>query len=154
MRPSHRLILILALAATASAPAWAVSSPIASASDSSSTSVGSVSDSFRKSSDSSSKDTRVADGDYRVVEIAQAADRPGRVRLTLQATDERDAENNFELFLPETVLQREPIAVGDTVRTRQRPYGLELAHGEKAQPFFLVLADEWMNELRARAVAL
>jgi hypothetical protein len=40
------------------------------------------------------------------------------------------------------------------VNARERPYGLEFAHGEPLQAFFLVVHDEGARELRTRPVTL
>ena len=61
-----------------------------SASSAGSASSGSVSDSLSGSSDSSKGDRKVADGDYSIIQIAQAPDRAGRTRLTLQADNPDD----------------------------------------------------------------
>ena len=46
------------------------------------------------------------------------------------------------------------LAVGERVNARERPYGLEFAHGEPLQAFFLVVHDEGARELRTRPVML
>ena len=73
MKPtSNRLATMAALCALA-APALAASTLSVSISDSVSTAVGSVSDSVRRSSESSTGKDRVALGDYRIVEVVAAA---------------------------------------------------------------------------------
>ena len=47
---------------------------------------GSLSNSLTGSSNSSSPNTTVAEGDYRVIEVAELAERPGMLRLQLQAS--------------------------------------------------------------------
>jgi hypothetical protein len=137
----------------------AASSAGSSASSAGSASLGSISDSFRGSSDSSTGQTKVADGHYRVMQVAEVAERPGMLRLTLRAAEGPDAgRGEFTLDLPGPALAARPLATGDRVHARQRPYGIEFAHAADAararEPFFLVLADPWLREIEARAVKL
>ena len=84
MNKSRLLFACIALPIWAAAwPCLAASSTSSAVSDSVGTSVGSLSGSIQRSSDSS-RTTTVADGDYRVVEVAAVAERPGQLRLTLQ----------------------------------------------------------------------
>lgn len=133
-------------------PALASESASSAASSGSSASVGSVSDSFRASSDGSSK-TTTAEGDYKVIEVAALADRPGTARLRLQAVAGRDA-GEVLLDLPAQTVERSGIAVGQTVTVQTRPYGMEFSRGDTRQAFFLVLDDTWYRELRSNVVAL
>lgn len=128
----------------------------ASSAGSSASSAGS--ESLRASSDSSSGKTQVSDGDYRVIEVAELAERPGMLRLTLRAAEAQGGRHaEFTLDLPQQALATtRTLAAGDTVNTRQRPYGIEFAHAAGArqarEPFFLVLADDWLREIEPRAV--
>jgi len=79
-----RSILVALLLAAAAVPAGAASSTSSAASEGVSTSVGSLSTSVEGSSNSSSRGDKVADGDYTLIEVAEAPARPGQVRLTLQ----------------------------------------------------------------------
>lgn len=134
------------------APARA-DSAVSSASSAGSASSGSVSDSIQGSSRSSGGDDRVAEGDYRIVAVA-AAERPGRVRLTLQAEAVPGAPGRFQLELPQQAVQPAGLVQGDLVHARHRPYGVQFARVDNRQPFFLVLADTWHGELASRPVAL
>ena len=134
-------------------------SSTSSASSAASTSVGSASDSIRGSSNSSSRSThQVAQGDYRIVDVAQATPRAGRLRLTLQAVAVPGAAGALTLELPAQALAPRGLAAHELVSVRQRPYGLEFARAgvgsSTREPFFLVLADAWHRELDARPVAL
>jgi hypothetical protein len=127
-----------------------------SASSAGSASSGSVSDSIQGSSNSSTGN-KVADGDYRVIEMAALADRPGMLRLKLQATAgtaTTGEDNSFFLVLPQQALGTQGIATGEIVSARQRPYGLEFARAQTREAFFLVLADQWQREFAPRPVAL
>lgn len=142
----------LLLMAGAAVPALAASSAASSASDSLSTSVGSVSDSFRGSSESSTQPNRTADGDYRVVDVAAVDDRPDMLQLTLQpATGEGEA---FALVLPQKAAEAGGVAAGQVVRAQNRPYGVEFARADTRQAFFLVLEDDWYRELASNPVTL
>lgn len=150
--PIGALALLLGAAAL---PAVASSSASSASSDSVSTSVGGSSTSIQKSSDSSSgKDDKVAEGEYRIVEVAEAPARAGTVRLKLQpvAADVKDGE--FFLFMPHEAFDQSRLAQGNVITAKPRAYGTEFAAGKPNRPFFLVLADEWFRELKTKVVQL
>ncbi len=151
---AHRLALTALLFGAGALPALAASSTSSAASDSVTTSVGSLSGSVEKSSASSSKDNKVADGDYKIIDMAAAADRPGQVRMRLQALADAAPEGEFFLFLPREAVEQGRLAQGGIVTARQKPYGTEFADGPTRQAFFLVLNDDWYKELRTTAVVL
>lgn len=134
----------LALAAAAM-PAVAASS----ASSAASTSIGSLSDSIQNSSESSSKPARTAQGDYRVTDVAVVVEKPGMLRVTLQAAEGDDV---FDLVLPQKAADAGRVAVGEVVHAAPRPYGVEFARADNREAFFLVLQDEWFRELASNAV--
>ena len=147
--------LAIAVFLTAALPAMAASTATSSASDSSTTSVGSVSGSIQKSSAASSKPpTPLLAGDYRVVEVVAIAERPGTMRLTLQALADPSAEGEFQLFVPQEAFDRGQLAQGQIVTARERSYGLEFSLAATKQAFFLVLADDWYRELQSNDVVL
>jgi len=127
-----------------------------SASSAGSASSGSLSDSVRGSSRSSTSDDKVADGDYRVVVIAALADRPGMLRLQLLPRDAAsgDTSGALQLDLPGRALGEHGMAAGDIVQVQNRAYGLEFARAATREPFFLALKDDWRGELDPRPVAL
>lgn len=145
--------VLAALALAAAMPARA-DSFTSSASSAGSASVGSLSDSLRGSSRSSSGPTKVADGDYRVIEVAAVADRPGMLQLRLQATATAGADGELWLTLPEKALASRAVAAGDVVQATNRPYGVQFAHADSREAFFLVLADDWQRDLDSRLVTL
>ncbi|WP_338414973.1 hypothetical protein [uncultured Sphaerotilus sp.] len=154
--PRHRIAVVVAIAAltgAAALPVHAASTAASSASDSASSAVGSLSTSIGKSSNSSSPGHDVADGDYRVIDIAEASDRPGLVRLTLQGVTTQEAAE-FALYLPRPAFEQARLATGQQVRTRQKPYGIEFARTDTREPFFLALHDEWYRELASHPVTL
>jgi hypothetical protein len=152
----HRLMTVAALSCLATwAPAHAESLVSSTASIASST-ASSASDSLAGSSNSSSPAKTAAAGDYRVDAVAQAPERPGKLRLTLQATTRDGADSRFQLDLPEAVVAEQRLAAGAVVNVQHRPYGLAFAHAGRTprEPFFLVLADDWHGEFEARPVKL
>lgn len=163
MRPvQHTLLAAALLGGVLSQPALADTTLSASVSDSISTAVGSVSTSLKKSSQSSTKDDKVAEGDYKVVALTAEAGQPGMVRLTLQALApagqdagaDAAADDHFALILPQKTVALNQVATGAIVTARNRPYGVAFATGEARQDFFLVLQDEWFRELATRPVVL
>jgi hypothetical protein len=152
-RVKHCIVSSALLFAAAVPPALAASSTASSASEGSSASVGSASDSFQMSSDGSSRATTAA-GDYRVIDVAAVAERPGTVRMTLQALAERDAGREYVVYLPERALGQGRVAPGQVVTVKDRAYGLEFARADDRQAFFLVLSDDWYRELQSNAVVL
>jgi hypothetical protein len=108
-------------------------------------------------SSKSSTGTQTADGDYRVIEVAELADRPGVLQLRLQGTAAAREAREFTLRLPRQALEPRGIAAGDIVNVRNRDYGLEFARTDGRavrEPFFLVLFDDWHRELEPRPVTL
>ena len=147
-----RAAFLSALCAGAVLPCFA-DSFASSASSAGSASSGSVSDSIKGSSNSSNGGKQVAEGQYRVMEVADVADRPAMTRLKLRAT-EQGATREFFLELPRRALGDRPLGSGDLVQASERPYGFEFARYETREAFFLVLADDWHRELDSHVVAL
>jgi hypothetical protein len=143
------------LLAAFAAPALAASSTASSASDSASSTASSTSDSLTRSSNSSSKTTAAMNsGDYEVVEVALVPERPGTVRVRLQALADRSADGEFFLYLPQQTFDQSQLCAGNVIAARQRPYGVEFAMGEPRQAFFLVIDDAWARDLPPHVVAL
>ncbi len=152
-QPLHRVALAALVAAALAAPAWADST--SSASSAASQSVGSISGSIERSSNSSSGDRNVAEGEYRIIEVAEVAGQPGTQRLTLQAVKPAGAATDeFFLYVPQPVVEQGKLAAGGLVLARQKPYGLEFAHAKTLKGFFMALKDEWYRELQTRPVSL
>ena len=153
MKCSFRLIA--AAAVTVSALGLALNaqaeSIASSASSAGSASSGSVSDSLSSSSNSSHNGNRVADGDYRIIQIAATPERAGRTRVTMQA---EDPEQRIVLDLPQSTFEQQQLAVGDAMYAHNRVYGIEFGRADNRQPFYLVLADEWHGELASRPLSL
>lgn len=149
-----RLAAALLLGATLLSAAQAESFA-SSASSAGSASSGSISDSLRGSSNSSQRDRNNLAGDYRVIDVAALPGRAGMLRLTMQlAAAQAAGEDVITLDLPQAALGARGMAVGDTVRANERPYGYEFARGDTREAFFLALADDWMRDLQSQQVAL
>lgn len=147
--PAFQLTFALLLGIGAALPCQAESFA-SSASSAGSASVGSLSDSIRDSSHSSTH--KVAEGDYRIVEVA-AAGRPQTLRLKMQpVADAGDDAAVIYLDVPRAALDNRAAAVGDVVGVRQRPYGCEFAWADTRVAFFLALSDDWRRELDPRPV--
>jgi hypothetical protein len=149
--PASRFAFALLVGIVAAVPCRAESFA-SSASSAGSASVGSLSDSIHDSSHSSTH--QVAEGDYRIIEVA-ASDRPGALRLKMQHVA-RVGDDGAVIYLdvPRPALGDRRAAPGDIIGVRQRPYGYEFAWGDTGVAFFLVLADAWRRELEPRPVRL
>lgn len=145
MKTAFPLLLTIALAQ----PAFAESSTSSAVSDSASSATSSASDSIGNSSKSSSGDKKVAAGEYRVVQLAAAADRPGMLRAQL-----RNEAGEFTLTLPVAAAERGELAEGSAVNVMARPYGYAFAKAGTEEAFFLALDDDWHRELRSHPVML
>ena len=177
LMPKLPLVAVAVAATLAAAPAAADTLASSAIFNSFSASVGSISTSFNASSDASSPGRPLRTGEYRVLQIAAAPGREGYARLTLRAqapvalsasgsisgaqaemADAAATVDDVHLFLPHETVARAALAEGQVIRARARPYGLELAKAAApelaAQPFFLVVADEWLDDLQTRAVKL
>jgi len=119
MKKLRRAACASLLAAAVCLPAHAESFA-SSASSAGSASSGSVSDSINGSSNSSSGDKKkVAAGQYRVIDIAQAPGKADRMRLTLRAA-ESGRSNEFYLDVPNRALDGQPLVAGNLVDVRER----------------------------------
>lgn len=146
MNTSIRLIGLaaaLTVACNANADSFA-----SSASSAGSASSGSVSDSLNGSSNSSSHDKKVANGPYRIIDIAAVPGRDGMARITMQ----NDAQQPLVLDLPKATFEQQQLTQGDMIYAQNRAYGIEFARNDTRKAFFLVLADQWHGELAARPV--
>ena len=133
-----------------SLPAHAAGSASSASSQGGSASVGSSSTSIEQSSQSSTRDNRVAEGRYRIEAVAAVTGEPETVRLNLQPLDGGAA---FSLLIPQATYDGARLGVGDAVRAATRPYGTEFARADTGQAFFLVLDDAASRDLRTRPVA-
>ena len=123
-----------------------------SAASAGSSAVGSLSDSLHSSSGRSADP--VAEGDYRIIDVA-AAGRPDTLRLKMEPLAHAgDAAAIIYLDVPRPALRDRAAAAGDIVGVRHRPYGYEFAWADTRIAFFLVLAADWQRELDPRPVEL
>ena len=149
----------LCLLAAASLPSLAGSLATSSAAGGSSASsaASATSDSIGDSSASSAKAVAQADGPYRVVDVTPVPQRPGTVRMKLQAlapTEGSGTDGTLVLFVPQLAVERGGITAGATVTASQRPYGTAFARTDTRREFFLVLHEAWHRELRSNPVSL
>lgn len=145
-------LALLTAACTLPAHADSVAS---SASSAGSASSASISDSIGDSSNSSHRDRRVAAGQYRVIDVAEApakAGTSGKTRLTLRAL--MGTVDEFTLDVPERALAARQVRAGEVVQVNERAYGYEFAWADTQRPFFLALQDDWYRELGSRKVAI
>ncbi len=148
------LLALLVGAAALPAGAGSLVTSSAAGGSSASSAASSASESSKDSSTSSSTNKRVAEGPYKIVERVAMADRPGTVRLRLQALADAGPGGELLLDLPEQTADQSRLAAGQTVTARQRPYGTAFAHADTDQAFFLLLTDGWSRELAANPVLL
>ena len=146
-----RTMCAATLVAACAVPARA-DSVASSASSAGSASSASISDSISDSSNSSSGDNKVAAGDYRVIDIAQAPNKSDTTRLTLRA--EAGQARTFFLDVPNRAMAQRQVNAGDVVRVNERVYGYEFAHADTQRPFFLALQDDWQRDLASRKVVI
>jgi hypothetical protein len=143
---------VLALCITA-LPAMATSSAASSAAQGVNSSVGSLSDSVSGSS-KSSQNTAVAAGDYQLIQVAAAPNRPGFTQMTLRAVKTPGAAQDIVLTLPQKAFYTSGLANGDAVAAREHAYGVEFANAQTRATFFLVMNDAAYRELASHPVAL
>jgi hypothetical protein len=165
-----RMSVVGLLCSALVAPAWAASSASSAASDSVGRILGSFSNSLGRSSDSSTGGEKAAAGDYKVIEVAEVFDdivpspvvagaeptgTADRLRLKLQAVTDDSPAGAFYLYLPRAAVQQGGVEVGHVVSAKARPYGLEFsATTTTREAFFLVLHDDWYQDLQTRVVSL
>ncbi|MGF6274266.1 hypothetical protein ABIB38_002646 [Massilia sp. UYP11] len=146
-----RSVCLAVFAAACAIPVQAESFA-SSASSAGSASSASISDSISDSSTSSSGDDKVAAGDYRVIDIANAPNKPDTTRLTLRA--EAGQARTFFLDVPNRAMAQRQVNAGDVVRVNERVYGYEFAHADTQRAFFLALQDDWQRDLASRKVVI
>jgi hypothetical protein len=148
-----RAAAIASVLLAASVPSLAGSIAASSAAGGSSASL--ATSAASDSSASSAKAVAQADGPYRVVDVTPVPERPGTVRMQLQALAEgAGPDATLMLYVPQQAVERGGVAAGVTVTASQRPYGVEFAHADTQRAFFLVLHEEYQRELRSNPVTL
>lgn len=147
-----RALFLAVFGAACAVPAHA-DSFASSASSAGSASSASISDSLSSSSDSSGDNDKVAAGEYRVIQVAQAPNKSDTTRMLLRATGAGVARE-FTLDVPNRALAERQVAAGDGIQVSQRVYGFEFAHADTRRAFFLALQDDWYDELGSRKVVI
>jgi len=140
-----------ALLGAASLSAMAAGLSASSAAGGSSASSASM-NSVETSSNSSTRVVANINGPYRIVDVTPTPQRQGMVRMTLAAVDK--AGDPLVIDLPQQTFERSGLAAGGTINASQRPYGVEFADAGTAKTFFLLLNDDWHQDLRSTPVTL
>ena len=109
--------------------------------------------SLRDSSRASEKAVALNEGDYRIVEVADASPE-ARTRLTLMPIDSENPADGVYLFLPPGQLAGADVRKDAIVSVKPRPYGIAISVQGAASPFALVLEDSWTSRIDPIAVAL
>ena len=150
MTPTSIRLAAVALLCLSGALPCSAESLASSASSAGSASLGSLS----TSSNSSSPKNQVAEGDYRIIDVAALVERPGTVRLRLLA-DAREGDGNAILLdVPQQTVAQQGLVVGELLSARHRPYGLAFARSGAREAIILVLARDWQSELEPQALSL
>ncbi len=74
-------------------------------------------------------------------------DQLATIRLALAPVNTDTGGFPFELEVPEQALASHDLKPGDIIHVARESFGLEFAHGSEQRTFFLVLADEWEQNL-------
>jgi hypothetical protein len=148
------LATLALLACAAPLTCLAESSAASSISDSISQASGSISDSLKGSSHSSSPDNKQVKGDYKVIDMAEVADKPGFVELHLMPATGANVGAEVYLTLPREAVEQGHVGTGAVVTALQRPYGIEFAANQPRAAFFLALADDVARDMKMAPVAL
>ncbi|WP_332877682.1 hypothetical protein [Massilia sp. S19_KUP03_FR1] len=142
-------VLAAGLAGQARADSFA-----SSASSAGSASSGSISTSLNGSSNSSTGNDKIANGAWRIDRVEQLAQLPGRPEMVRLAMQAEQVDQQLTLDLPVAVFASQNLGQGDLVDVQKRDYGFQFARNDTRTAFFLVLADDWHDELAARPVTL
>ena len=161
----HRWLRVaLALSAVMAFGVYCVGLPVQAASlaassassalDSLSTSVGAFSNAVSGVSTSSSGGGKVAQGEYRIEKAQTLPGVPMRVALDLEPAQAASPQGAraWQLRLPAEVVAAAELEPGQVLAVRDRPYGFGLWRAGAAQPFYLVVQDDWMQALQVRPV--
>ena len=98
--------------------------------------------SLHDSSRASERAVALNEGDYRIVEVAEAPSQPeAQVRLTLVPLATQDTKEGVVLFLPAGQIASAEIRKDAIVSVKSRPYGVAISIQGAANPFALVLED-------------
>ena len=137
--------LLLSLGLLCASAQAAVS--LLSVSDSVSATVGSISTSLQNSSKAVGK---IAEGDYKVVAVAQA-EQAGKTQLTLVPV--AAANNTEHLFVAQADVKRAGVEAGQIVHAQKQAYGLAFARADNKQPFALLLDQAWQSDVQPKVVS-
>ena len=83
---------------------------------------------------------------------------PADVRASAMASSSATAVDKagdpLVIDLPQQTFERTGLAAGGTINASQRPYGVEFADAGNAKAFFLLLNNDWHQDLRSTPVSL
>ncbi len=144
----------LSFLALAASTAGASSNAASSAAEGASSAASSGSKSSQQSSASSGTEKTASAGDYRIIDVAAVPNQAGMVRLQLQPTGTDSSAELAYLVLPQKTLEKAGLSSGQMITAREHAYGLEFADAKTQQAFFLVLNDEWYQELNTQRLVL
>lgn len=133
------------LASTLTVQSASADTITSSASSLASKSVGSLSDSVSRSSNSSSGGGKVEAGAYQVTGVARLGDN----RLQLQLSPSSGQAEGFALALPEAVVAEQGLRPGATLWVAERGYGLAFAAAAGQPPFFLAVEDRLRRDFES-----
>ncbi|PXX46303.1 MULTISPECIES: hypothetical protein [Aquitalea] len=139
--------LLLSLGLLCASAQAAVS--LLSVSDSVSATVGSISTSLQNSSKAVGK---IAEGDYKVVAVAQA-EQAGKTQLTLVPVAAANNTEPFNLFVAQADVKHSGVETGQIVHAQKQAYGLVFARADNQQPFALLLDQAWKSEVQPKVVS-
>ncbi len=120
-----------------------------SVSDSVSATVGSISTSLQNSSKAIGN---IAEGDYKVVAVAQA-EQAGKTQLTLVPVAAANNTEPFNLFVAQADVKHSGVETGQIVHAQKQAYGLVFARADNQQPFALLLDQAWKSEVQPKVVS-
>ncbi|MDR3409709.1 MAG: hypothetical protein P4L87_01995 [Formivibrio sp.] len=108
-------------------------------------SIKTISEGISDSSKSSSAAVTVAEGDYKVIEVADADGHPNQKRIALQSLNQ--GQQSIYLFMSKEDFKRVDLALGKVVTANPRLYGVAFTKFGGTETFAVVLDDSWLKEL-------
>ena len=109
--------------------------------------------SLHDSSRASERTVALNEGDYRVVEVADATPEASS-RLTLMPLASENPEDGVYLFLPAGQIASADVRKDAIVSVKPRPYGVAISIRGAVNPFALVLEDSWTSRLGPTPVTM
>jgi hypothetical protein len=152
MRSVAKFLWLAGMSAALATPAFALSLGSYSLVEGSRQSIGGLSTSVTTLSNASSTATGLAQGDYTLVEVVAAADRPDTVRLALAHVDRDQSASDVYVYVPTQTYLNAGLQAGNVITAKHRSYGIELAKAADKRTFFLIVDDKLLDELKSTPV--